>query len=278
MGKHFEKKYTALEKGNKDGDVLWQFHIIHTSEIDTKMNNDSIQGDGLNKFSGKKDRRKMIEKILKQEKKRKSMLECWSKRVNYLWCVFVFLMVVYVLNWNVTVLNSDIVPPPLGILGISLGLDQKWNMFSPTPPTNNWWLNIQATLADNRQVEIFTEEGLKKWKSSPFTGEPGKEFHKSIGNTRWEKFFEDAFIENFPNVRLEFGRYVCREWNARNKDGDVLWQFHIIHTSETITIDGSPPHRFTPTKISFHKCFDYDVRIKYDEERKKREAQKIKNN
>ena len=50
------------------------------------------------------------------------------------------------------------------------GLDQKWNMFSPHPPSTNWWINIKAELVGNETVELFNNEGIYRWKKSKYTG------------------------------------------------------------------------------------------------------------
>ena len=144
----------------------------------------------------------------------------------------------------------------MNFIGFILGLDQQWNMFSPQPPSSNWWINIKAQLVDGIELELFSDEGLFRWVGTNFTGEPPNPVHKSFKNHRWFKYFENGFNSDFGDIRLLFGRYICREWNARHNKGRILWTFQVLLTSESINLDGSKPVRFLPNTLWNHQCFD----------------------
>ena len=88
--------------------------------------------------------------------------------------------------------------------------------------------------------------------------EKGKEatpFDSSVGNHRWFKYYENVFRSGFGDIRLLFGRYICREWNKRYEGKEMLWTFEITETIEMIKFD-SPPVVHPPKVLWKHKCFD----------------------
>ena len=54
--------------------------------------------------------------------------------------------------------------------------------------------------------------------------------HDSLGNHRWFKLFENGLNshEYREELRLHFGRWLCREFNARNFDDDRVYHDFIF--------------------------------------------------
>jgi hypothetical protein len=107
-------------------------------------------------------------------------------------------------------------------------------MFAPRPPDSWWFYNIDATLDDNRNVELFTKGGLFTWEPSEQKWERPENFVDAFKNHRWFKYYENG-INNHPEnnaLRLNFGRWICREYNSRHSGADRLWKFSLYFILE----------------------------------------------
>lgn len=131
-------------------------------------------------------------------------------------------------------------------------------MFSPQPPTASGWHIIEAVLQNGTKVELFKNEGLWKWQGTyPVSFDPPAPFHKSYGSHRWYKFWENGFNGGRANengVRLNFGRWICREWNARHSGEARLVQYWIHWVLEYHHLDGSRSRRPHQT-LWHHVCW-----------------------
>lgn len=72
-------------------------------------------------------------------------------------------------TWNMANVGSETYAPPHGVrwIGFFFRLDQmyavcisfihlnRWGMFSPHPPTSQWWYIFEGTLRNGTGVEIF---------------------------------------------------------------------------------------------------------------------------
>lgn len=149
----------------------------------------------------------------------------------------VLLSVAYILCYNAS--EVGILPPtirnvmPMQLLTFAFRLDQKWNMFSPTPPKEVWWHNIEGVLEDGRVIDVFRDESLFNFKGSNFTRQEWGPLWPSYRNHRWYKLWEG--INSGPKyevLRLNLGRYICREWNRGGRPRLVrhLMWYHVKAT------------------------------------------------
>jgi len=171
--------------------------------------------------------------------------------------IFVMLVALYCLSWNMGNLGSEFhTPVAYNWIGLALHVDQFWGMFSPHPPKAHWYYIFQAELEDGREVEIFKNEGLFRWEYNiPFNFDKPEPFAPSFKNHRWYKFFEMGFNgANHENVRLNFGRWVCREWNARHEGNDRLYHYtvHFLLEWQNLYGDRNPP---TKQVLWDHICY-----------------------
>jgi hypothetical protein len=160
----------------------------------------------------------------------------------------------YVFFWNLSGVSSFSMPERLVPLGPLLGLDQYWAMFAPHPPKGDVWHVIPGNLQDGRQVDLlpvasgdFSLHELS-WQKPP----RARDLYK---NEHWRKYLENLGNDQFTNQRLYFGRYICREWNARHSGAEELRTFRIAQMWQP-----TPPHsRQQPasqeTVLWEHRCF-----------------------
>lgn len=139
-------------------------------------------------------------------------------------------------------------------------LDQSWGMFAPRPPSSHFWYNIDATLDDGRNVELFSNAGLFTWEPSEQTWQKPDPFYINFKNHRWFKFFENGVNSHPRNdvLRLNFGRWICRNYNARHSGEDRLYTFQLNYMSESY--DGLKPFAprvAQPKQLLWnHRCYD----------------------
>lgn len=160
--------------------------------------------------------------------------------------------------WNCGNKHYVIYPPAsTNWIIFSTRLDQMWNMFSPGPPRLNWWYTIEGLRDDTSKIEIW-RNGLQNWKPelAPFSVAKPESLGDTVGNHRWIKFYEFFnWGENLDVVRLNFGRYLCREWNKRYRGTERLWKYNIIfHREENIL--NAPPQPLNDIVFWGHECYD----------------------
>ncbi|KAM9945266.1 hypothetical protein ACTFIT_003521 [Dictyostelium discoideum] len=138
-----------------------------------------------------------------------------------------------------------------------LRLDQSWNMFSPAPPKTHWWHVIHGELDDGTKVELFKNEGMFNFQiNTEVNFEKPNPFYKSYGNHRWFKYYENGYNQaNSDSMRLEHGRYLCREFNKRHTGDEQLYKFSVYFVHEFQNLDGTvgPKNHFS---LWDHVCYD----------------------
>ncbi|KNC48189.1 HTTM domain-containing protein [Thecamonas trahens ATCC 50062] len=175
--------------------------------------------------------------------------------------IFALFCILFILLWCLANVNAYRgLPAEIHWIGPTLHIGQMWSMFSPHPPKSQWHFVIKANLTDDTQGDLFPNAGLFKFETlSPLTWERPDTLVGDIGNHRWFKIYE-AFIwgqgySDVPALRLGYGRYICREWNARHTGGSRLWMFEwwIIHAF--VHEDGT--RTFAGKDVLWeHHCYD----------------------
>ena len=139
-----------------------------------------------------------------------------------------------------------IMPDSLRAISHPLMLYQSWQMFAP-PPQHVYWHNIELRLKGGDRLELIKGGGLWRWEGVPWHDGPPEPLYPNYGNHRnwkwWETYGRDNYITisgltrrscrfnwhtDHNDVRLEFGRWICREWNSRHS-GDKTLMNHKIH-------------------------------------------------
>lgn len=151
-------------------------------------------------------------------------------------------------------------PNSLNSLSWALHFPQNWGMFSPRPPDNMWWYNIKGELDNGTFVELFTNGGLHSWQIAPYEYR-----HKpadmiiAFKNHRWFKFFEVGlnYHRSADQLRLAFGRWICREFNKRYSGTQALYKHEIILVNERVDLQKLDGSRIPSGESSLwkHMCY-----------------------
>jgi len=174
---------------------------------------------------------------------------------------FVAFLLILVISNNAGNLDSRYgVPPPLQPVLWVFQLDQYWGMFAPRPPDVTWWYNFEGYLDDGTHVELFNDGALHSFEpNTPHTfNKPN--VHESIGNHRWFKLFENGLNSHSQReeIRLYFGRWFCREYNARHFGSKKLHKYSIHFMYERLNFEKMDGSRYPPAKETIwnHICYE----------------------
>ncbi len=168
--------------------------------------------------------------------------------------LIVLFFLLYVLCWNLMSVSEFRMPQRLVPIAYFLGLDQSWDMFTPYPAKDDGWHVILGALGGAQQVDLMAvtrddfrvHEGVSWEKPQDVAG-----IYK---NVQWRQYL--YWIRepgNHDQFRQHFGRYICREWNARHAGAEQLKDFQIIYMHEE-TLPGY--QLSTPQKVVLweHSC------------------------
>jgi len=176
---------------------------------------------------------------------------------NFVSLVFVW----YIFGLNMNNIHIKYFYPPTEahwLLG-AFNHDQVWSMFSPAPPQYSWFYHIEGELDNGTKIELFANEGLFTWEPSPFTFEKPIVW-RELKNHRWFKYMENGINSHPKNeqLRLYFGSYVCKEYNALHHGTERLYTFslHMV-TEDTNKWDPFAPRNRRPVQTLWrHLCFE----------------------
>ncbi len=123
----------------------------------------------------------------------------------------VFISTIYILLWNITSLpeNPKLIPKYLKWPASLFNIQQRWNMFSPSPPKSSGWFIITATLTDGSIVDLYTGKDQINWNKPTVVSE----YYK---NDRWHKYLENISKQKFINYTKLYADYLCRDWNYKH--------------------------------------------------------------
>jgi hypothetical protein len=153
------------------------------------------------------------------------------------------------LFWNLSELPNRPVTFPSSLRGIAKipRLDQRWNMFSPRPLREDGWYVMDGRLGNGKEVNVYSREEVPVDWGKPFPGTP------LYSSERWRKYLMNLWSKAHRKQWAEYGRYLCRSWNATRAGDERLKTFEIVFMLERITPTGKePPQRVLLRK---HACY-----------------------
>ncbi|ASP36162.1 HTTM domain-containing protein [Labrenzia sp. VG12] len=162
--------------------------------------------------------------------------------------VFITWQNVSTLSWS----GLSPLPDSFRMVRQALGLYQNWTMFAPYPEMTSPWPVIEGELTDGTIVDVYSgTKGLADF-------DKPEAVSKVYANYRWRKFLsqlEDQTYENTPQVlALNYGRYLCRNWERQHPDDLPLATFEIYFQIER----SQPPGQVRSVEtrqVWNHDCF-----------------------
>lgn len=96
----------------------------------------------------------------------------------------------------------------------SIGLSQRWNMFSPGVKRYEGWLILRGIKSDNSEWDIIHNSPDIHYQRTE------KNFNFIQGD-RWRKFLENYEQRQYNFLKPYYCRYLIRKWNEEHKDNSV---------------------------------------------------------
>ncbi len=172
--------------------------------------------------------------------------------------LFVAFCLLYVLMWNISSIKPACkIPDYLKPLGQFFQIEEEWSMFSPLPSTDDGWYVIPGRLLDGTLVDLFKNGSTVTWKKP-------KLLSSEFKNHYWFKLYENLRQGDNNTQVLNFGRYLCRNWDASHKDGKELQAFKIYFMRETTLPDYKKP-KAEKVLLWHHWCVDIPKETKVED-------------
>lgn len=185
-----------------------------------------------------------------------------------------FLLLVF--NWNMSTIDGKnwSVHRKVRWIGHTLRLDQKWNMFAPFPLKDDGWFVIPGKLVNGEYVDLWqggdvkwaTDEEKATWTKAKSTDDPDKENAYNLSrekpalvsamyeNQRWRKYMRNLWQKRYKNLRVYYGKHLCRSWNAEHRGTEKLRSFQMVYMKEATPKPGKTTE-VVPVQIWNHDCF-----------------------
>lgn len=164
---------------------------------------------------------------------------------------FYYSLIFYVLLWN---LGNENCTPKLRLpasshwFGHVTRLDQRWNMFSPGPLTEDGWFVIEGTRKDGSSVDM--------WQNQPMVSFEKPEFPAyTFPNERWRKYMMNLWLADNSKFRLPFGQYLARKYNREGRGPREVTEFKIYYMKEITNPDGTEQK---PEKVMIWHHWSFD--------------------
>ena len=188
-----------------------------------------------------------------------------------------------IINWNLSTVGGSAyaVPALPRALGHTLRLDQKWNMFAPYPLKDDGWYAMPGQLSDGRWVDVWrggepqwaTEAERATWPDATRPtpgGQPDGSTQwlsrdkpavvsSMYANQRWRKYMRNLWLKQYKDMRVYYGKALCRQHNATTRGGDRLRTFEIWYMKEVTGPPSEGERPVEPVRIWTHYCYKTDV-------------------
>ena len=187
------------------------------------------------------------------EKKRMGKIARFGKDVGG---AALILLAIYVVLWNMNTAWSNQALKPVAWIGWTLRLDQSFDMFAPSPLTEDGWYVIPAMLQNGMQVNLFKDgPALKGTALFPVSYAKPSDVADTYPDQRWQKYMMNLAESDNSKYRLAYGQYLCRTWNASHSGGETLETFKIYFMIENTPPEGLPNPVPVQTLLWSHQCF-----------------------
>ena len=111
---------------------------------------------------------------------------------------------------------------------------QNWAMFSPSPPRDDGWWVIPATLRDGTEVDLASAV-------SPVDWERPESIRATYGSPRWRKFLGYLWYSPDREKVRHYGDWLRYDWNRRHGPSEQIDSLTIYFMLELTMPDYNPP-------------------------------------
>ena len=151
----------------------------------------------------------------------------WRKTVRQSVCLFFLL---YVFAWNLRTLDfptySRLLPVRWNWIGEAGRLDQRWDMFSPFPFTEDGWFLVPATLASGRQINLARPDVPLDYAEPP-------DLSGTFRDPMWQKYFLNLYSASNSAHRAYYAAFLVRAWNNAHPATERVKSLQIVYMRQS---------------------------------------------
>jgi hypothetical protein len=176
-------------------------------------------------------------------KKRSQLTQIPPWRAGWLSNLLASFFLLYVFLWNVSTLGivwPPFSPPSPQIINSMLDIDQKWDMFAPSPLRVDGWYVIPGRLKDGTQIDVMTGKALN-WEKPPLLS-------AIYPNDRWRSYLMNFYITEEGYLYIPYyAHYLCQNWNENHSSDQQLLAFDIYYVVKENSLENpSDPYKKIP--------------------------------
>jgi vitamin K-dependent gamma-carboxylase-like protein len=139
-------------------------------------------------------------------------------------------------------------PAPLVGALRALGLEQRWQMFSPNVPRLDGWFVMPARLADGRLIDASPHGPALDWHKP-------KRIAADFSTVRVGILLLHQLAHQSTNglLRRAYARFVCFDWNRTHPPSQRMERIDLFFMREESVPPGATP-QITPRYMASHPC------------------------
>lgn len=138
-----------------------------------------------------------------------------------------------------------LLPAPLRTASRVLGLNQSWQLFAPSPPSEDGWYVMPGLLESGEVVDV--------WSGGEVRFDKPADVAANYRGGRWVKLLSNLSMSRFSALRPPFVRWLCRGWNEDAPSGRRLTQVDVYFVIERFETPEAQPE---PIFLLGARCLD----------------------
>lgn len=150
---------------------------------------------------------------------------------------FIAGVLIYITAWNIRSVDFDryvdYFPQTWNSFGLTLRVDQCWNMFAPMPLTSDGWIVVDARLVNGSHVDL--------WSGREVTFDKPENVAATYRDQRWRKYLEHLQLDSYAEESADFASWISRDWNARHGQAEQVRVLTVYFMKEVVTDTGKTP-------------------------------------
>ena len=156
------------------------------------------------------------------------------------------LLVLYLVAWNFS--NEQFrpvisIPDPLKWVAFTLRLDQRWNMFSPSPPYHDGWWVAVAHRRSGDTLNLFDPTG-------PITWDKPENISGGYLTQRRRRWWMELRSTNNQRLLSSTCTYLCNKLNGDKRSLHEVKEVELYYMLELTRMDGS---EMEPRKVEVYR-------------------------
>jgi hypothetical protein len=128
-----------------------------------------------------------------------------------------------------------------------IGLQQRWQMFTPDVPKDDGWFVMPAKVADGRIIDVSPHGPYLRWTKPA-------QISTDFESARWARYLHQlGNLEANGSLRRAYVRWLCRDWNEAHSPAEQLQRIDVWLMVEHSELPGRE-QAVHPHRLASHEC------------------------